>query len=345
MNIGEELFTHYQSFKLVFCSMAFCTNCGTEIKKSWKHCPTCGQTVIKKDESSNKPLIPDQTNPLVKFKQLPKKGVKDELKKADTKNLTLNPDLGIKKAKEMKILAVVFFLILVLMVLLANRNQNSESSINQQTQDANETNVKSQYAQELSRDKGSFFKSLSSFKSSNCEPKFYRGDKSRTADWDMELKGVGGIEDFPSKYAFNQDRQKDWQTWGNQVDKALIVIASYEYRMSDLYWYIFDLYKNDGMGAYRSSFNQFYGALNKMAQNLCYQDEPTASQYELAQKLMPEIDNLRGDIEMWLTEASERRNEIREGLSAEVQDFLTPKCTETKTNIPGYSIIKCTNLR
>ena len=325
--------------------MAFCTNCGTEIKKSWKHCPICGQTVIQRDGSSNKPVAHNQTNPSVKLNQLPKKEVKGRVKDTDPQNLTLNPDLGIKIAKEMPFLLVVLFLIVVLIVLLANRSQDSESSINQQMQDTNEINAKSQYARELSMDKGSFFASLYSFKSSNCEPRFYKGDKSRTSEWDMELEGVGGIEDFPSKYAFNPDRQKDWQTWGNQVDKALIVIASYEYRMSSLYWYIFDLYKNDGMGAYRSSFNQFYGVLNKMAQNLCYQGEPTAEQYELAQKLMPEIDNLRGDIEMWLTEAYERVDEIREGISAEVQDFLTPKCTETKTNIPGYSIIKCTNIR
>ena len=299
--------------------MDLCTKCGDEIDKSWKHCPACGQANIQ--------------NASLKLKSFEGTIQSFTPHRSSIKN---NPALPI----------FVFLVGAILIFAISNIRSYVEDQQVQTYSDSLDKAKRTQFEsstkqQETGRDRTNFATSLSSFKSLGCKPKFYKNDSNRTANWDMELEGVSGIEDFGFKYAFNQSQQENWQTWGNQVDRALIVIASLELQISDLYWYIYDIYKTEGMAKYKSDFNQWFSVFNKMAINLCYQSEPTAEQYELAQKLMPEIDKFYGDFRIWRTEAMEEIEAIRGGMRNEVEEGNTAQCTEIKTNIPGYNIIKC----
>jgi hypothetical protein len=321
--------------------MAFCTKCGGSINSSWKHCPTCGSkiektpsTPKKKPTKSDKPGSEIKTSPVIN-------GIPPEIQQvlSSSKNYSKFDKPSSKfNEKKFGITVAVILLMLVLILFQLPNESNSESLPIAETNQQSEESI--QAAKELQEDKVNFWSSVNDFKSAGCKPVFTKGE-----NWDMEVTGAQGVKDIASKYAFNTTNQEVWISWGNQVDKALVLIASYEFKLSELYWDIFDIYKErERMGIYKSQWNQYYNNLNNMAKKLCYKEEPTSSQILLAEEFIPTVDKWRGDFEMWYSEAKERSRDISQEISDYVTDLTTPKCTETKTNIPGYNIIKCTNL-
>lgn len=324
--------------------MAFCTKCGDRIEKDWKHCPSCGQVVVKKTLStkklsgSPKPIfLAKDAIPLING--VPSESIRKNL--PQDKPLTLKDKNTDKKFLSFIGIFVFFIVIIILGIGISENNSNSAELARKELKaKQEETEIAQAFAEEIKTDKTNFMYSSPAFRISNCKPQFYKSD-----DWAMKLDGVEGIEEFPTKYAFSSDRRIEWEAMGNTVDRTLIVIAAYELKLSNLYWDIFDIYKEkDQMGGYKPKWNQYFNFLDKMASKLCYQDEPTPQQIVLAEESLNAISSWRFGFESWYAEARESSRRISEEISDYVKDLTTPKCTETKTNIPGYNIIKCTNL-
>lgn len=327
--------------------MVFCTKCGGEIDKDWKHCPSCGQIATKKTvskrksaESAKPTIIAKDAIPVVNG--IPIHSTKQNILQAKSLNLEENDS-----NKNFNKFIMIFFSILGIVLLgigLINNNSArnerayQESKIKEEKDEIAQINAQIN-SERIQTDKRSFINSLSAFKYLNCKPYFTKGE-----NWDMTLGGVEGIEKFPIEYIFNPKQKIEWESMGNSIDRTLITIASYELQLSPLYWSIFDIYKEEGMGGYKSMWNQNFNFLDKMATKLCYQNEPSPQQLALVEESMLAISSWRLDFQSWIAEAKESRNRISEEISEYVKDMNTPKCTETKTNIPGYNIIKCTNL-
>ena len=325
--------------------MTFCTKCGDRIEKDWKHCPSCGQVVAKKTLSAKK--LSGSPKPIVLAKDatpiingVPPQSIRKNL--SQDKSLNLNDKNPDKKFLSLVGVFVFFIVVIILGIGVSKNNSNSAELARQQLKvEEKEAEIAQAFAEEIKTDKGKVLYSAPAFRVSNCKPKFYKSD-----DWEMKLDRVVGIEEFPTKYAFNSDRKIEWESMGNSVDRTLVVIAAYELKLSELYWDIFDIYKEkDRMGGYKSEWNQYFNFLDKMASKLCYQDEPSPQQLVLAEESMNSISTAwRLGFESWHRLATEASRDISQEISDYVKDLTTPKCTETKTNIPGYNIIKCTNL-
>jgi hypothetical protein len=320
--------------------MAFCTKCGGSINSSWKHCPICGSKVEKisitpkkKPAKSDIPRSEINASPVIN-------GIPPEIQQSLSSSKTYSKfDKPSSKFNEKKFgitVAVIILMLIFILFQLPNESKSESLPIAETNEQSKES---IQADKDLRADKINFSSSVNYFRGANCKPKFTKGE-----DWDMEVTGVEGIKDIASKYAFNATNTEIWNTWGNQADKALGLIASYELKLSELYWYIFDIYKNDGMGVYKADWNDYFNELNDMAKKLCYKDEPTSTQISLAEEFISAASKWNPAFEMWYSKAWERQIEISQEISDYVDDLTTPKCTETKTNIPGYNIIKCTNL-
>jgi hypothetical protein len=324
--------------------MAFCTKCGDEVNKDWKHCPSCGQVVTKSTLSTKKSDVSPKSTFIAKDAKpavngIPAKSTKkvipqDEALKLDESNSNKNFE---------KFVAVFVSLILGMVLIIGISSYNSasaERALKESKIQEKKKEEEQAQAAIFQADKVSFVDSLLAFKNSNCKPKFSKGET-----WAMELDGVEGIGEFSTNYGFNPDRKIQWESMGNAVDRTLVVIASYQLKLGDLYWDIFDIYKEmNEMGGYRSKWNQNFVFLDKMAKKLCYQDEPSPQQLIFAEESLLAISDWRFGFQSWYTEAKESSTRISQEYADYYEEMTTPKCTETKTNIPGYNIVKCTNL-
>ena len=343
-------FTEFDShswIKLVTSCMAFCTKCGGEINKSWKHCPVCGQATVQKSTSATKtPVVPKET-PLAKDAIPVVKGVPGKEFKTTTSETSGSTDSGVFGSSEKKYMGMVGVGVFILILLIIGLSSGSSSEYEDyQAPQTVEVKVDPE-VEKLETERRDFSTSLAAFLAAGCKPVI---TKEKGDPWDdnwvmadMTVEGVNGVYSFPTRYinqaSMSQPKVDDW---GNQVDKALIIAAAYERVLAPLYWEIFGMWEEWGeLGKYRAQFNRYLNKADGIAKKLCYQGtEPTSTQMNLADRYIQELTDDWVPFNNWVDEVWARESE----LSDELDYDTTPRCTETKTNNPNYNIVTCTNL-
>ena len=322
--------------------MIFCTKCGGELKKSWKHCPSCGEGAAK-----TAPVSP-------KNSKLPKETKINEdaspaingVPRAAFKNTSVdNANLDNSNKKLFGIVASIAVLGILVMALASNGSSDYSEV---QMAPAEEVSVDPE-AEKIKTEKISFDTSLSAFLLSECKPTITKakGGFENLDTWvlaGMTLDGVSGISTFPERYRnqFTLSAPKV-DDWGNSVDKTLMVVAAYEQLLAPLYYEIFDMWSPwSELGKFKGQFNAYFNKVDGIAKKLCYgtNPAPTESQLKSTDKYLSELVDGWFDFVTWTDKVWAREAELSDDLDYET----TPRCTETKTNNPNYNIVTCTNL-
>jgi hypothetical protein len=327
--------------------MAFCTKCGGEVDKNWKHCPSCGQAVLKKTAASSQsaptPKAPTPKEIRIQENAVPViKGIPQSINRIDPSSQT-NASAQAADPRRLTIIASVAIFVIILGIIFVNvRGSNVESAV---PDEVPVEEVKIDPAVEQAKiDKDNFYTSLTAFLDAGCKPEITRpGPEFSDVMADMELPGVQGIDDFPEKYnqqfGFGAVSVEDW---GTPIEKTLVVAAAYESKLSELYWDVFDLFRPQSeLGKYKTKFNQYFNKADNVAKKLCYKNgTPSESQLAAADKSLKALTDEWSGFTTWLEEVNARSQDLH----AELDSYGKPVCTETPTNLPGYNIVKCTNL-
>jgi hypothetical protein len=327
--------------------MAFCTKCGGEVDKNWKHCPSCGQAVVKKiaSSSSSSPTskVPTPKEIRIQDNAVPVvKGIPQSSKRIDS----LSPAIAAADKADPKgrtLIAFSIILVMILGIILGGNIGSDEESAVLDELPIEEVQV-DPAVEQAKIDKANFYTSLTAFLDAGCKPEITKpGPEFSDVMADMELPGVQGIDDFPEKY----NRQVGFggvsvEDWGTPIEKALVVTAAYESKLSGLYWDVFDLFRSQSeLGKYKTKFNQYFNKADNVAKKLCYKNgQPSESQLDAADKSLAALTDEWGDFNSWYEEVNARSQDLH----AELDSYGKPICTETPTNLPGYNIVKCTNL-
>jgi hypothetical protein len=344
---GFEAFDSLSSVKLVIFCMAFCTKCGGEIKKSWKHCPVCGQEAAQKSTSTTRISATPKETPIAKDAIPAIKGVPIKEFKTASGDANGSTDSGVFGNSEKKYIGMVGVGVFILILIIIGFSSGSSSDYTDYQSPQTEEIKVDPEVEKFETERRDFSTSLVAYLASGCKPVITK-EKGDIFDDnyvmpDMTLDGVNGVYSFPTRYinqaSLSQPKVDDW---GNQVDKTLIIAAAYERVLSPLYWEIFGMWEEWGeLGKYRAQFNRYLNKADGIAKKLCYQGaEPTSSQLNLADRYIQELTDDWVSFNNWVDEVWTRESELSEELDYDT----TPRCTETKTNNPNYNIVTCTNL-
>jgi hypothetical protein len=322
--------------------MIFCTKCGGELKKSWKHCPSCGEGAAK-----TAPISP-------KNSKLPKETKINEdaspaingVPRATFKNTSVDNANSDNSNKKLLGIVASIAVLGILVMALASNSSSDYSEV--QIAPAEEVSADPE-AEKIKAEKISFDSSLSAFLLSECKPTITKakGSWENLDTWvlpGMTLDGVSGISTFPERYqnqfALSAPKVDDW---GNSVDMTLMVVAAYEQLLAPLYYEIFGLWSPwSELGKFKGQFNAYFNKVDGIAKKLCYgtNPAPTEAQLKSTDKYLSELVDGWLDFVTWTDKVWTRESELSDDLDYQT----TPRCTETKTNNPNYNIITCTNL-
>jgi hypothetical protein len=324
--------------------MIFCTKCGGELKKSWKHCPSCGEVA-----ANTKSMSP-------KNSKLPKASKISKAEEVEINNLLHE---GIQAASfdnsnsdnsNKKLFGIVASIIVIGIVVMALSSTSSSDYSEVQMTQSEEVSIDPE-AEKLEIERKGFSTDLATFLSMGCKPEITKkkgnilyNDFEDIVFADMSLYGIDYAYTFPARY-INQAglSAPKVDDWGNQVDKTLIIAAAYEKRLAPLYYEIYDMWNAwSELGKYKSQFDAYFKKVNGIATSLCYYGDPlpTDNQLKLADKYIKELSEDWLEFNDWVDKVWAREAELSDDLDYET----TPRCTETKTNNPNYNIVTCTNL-
>lgn len=323
--------------------MIFCTICGGELKKSWKHCPSCGEAAVKpapvSPKNSKQPKetkITEDASPAI-----------IEVPHTAFKNIPVdNTNSDDSNKKSFGLVASIVVLGVIVMALLSTTSYDYSEV---QTAPVVEASTDPE-AEKLGSERESFSTDLATFLSMGCKPEITKKKGDLIYDYDnyvspdMSLTGINYAYSFSANYinqvGLSASKVDDW---GNQVDKTLIIAAAYEKRLAPLYYEIYGMWNEWGeLGKYKSQFDAYFKKVNGIATKLCYYGDPspTDNQLKLADKYIKELSDGWLKFNDWVDKVWAREAELEDELDYET----TPRCTETKTNNPNYNIITCTNL-
>lgn len=317
--------------------MDFCTKCGVEIDKDWKHCPSCGQVVTRKTVPNKKlarspkpTIIAKNATPFVNG--VPTHSAKKSIPQSES--LTLKENNSNKKFNKF---SVIYFSILGIMLLVAvvqsNNNTNDllgpegisaspEVRLASDVPWIDPVGSQSRYPPGIDN-AGEFYGALNDFQSINCQ----RNSKARGIDSIPEQ--LWSIDGYPI-YANRYPKEFFWGTSSEKLKVGLASMASGLAQVENTVKYLNSKSRSADFKTWDKSFK-------KWASVGC--QEPELPEVEANKALMDFFYNY----EMFFNWTREVFDQSKEEHAA-YEESLKPQCTETKTNIPGYNIIKCTNL-
>jgi len=223
-----------------------------------------------------------------------------------------------------------------------------------------------------------FDEGLDLFKAVDCQTKLRfkwswdQDSKKKVPLWgDVEMLAYQGEIDFyPSRYLYRDYLDiPDTDNWGNKVDKVLIITSAYLGRLRVLHdkinlyhgnsfwdeWLNYERQKStfnyyNSRNGVLGDFEKYFEKASTLAKELCYKgNNPSSQQVAKAEQ---EYDILLEDWEpfnKWLTQTTRfvgDANDIISKYPPYDEDYVddTPVCKEYPTTLPGYVIVKCTNL-
>jgi hypothetical protein len=232
--------------------MIFCTKCGVELKKSWKHCPSCGEAAAK-----TAPISP-------KNSKLPKETKINEdaspaingVPRAAFKNTSVDNANSDNSNKKLLGIVASIAVLGILVMALASNGSSDYSEV--QMAPAEEVSADPE-AEKLESERKGFSTDLATFLSMGCKPEITKKKGDLIYDYDnyvspdMSLYGIDYAYTFPARYinqvGLSAPKVDDW---GNQVDKTLIIAAAYEKGLAPLYHEIYGMWNEwSELGKYK----------------------------------------------------------------------------------------------
>ncbi len=315
--------------------MAYCSKCGIELDKGWAHCPACGQEIVKVSKVQERKIKIKETHPKTP----------ETLSALDDEDSYFNTKIEIPPAKSDPIFkefrgyliaTLIILLCLVLISTLSNKSPESGT-----TTDGIAT-TKSEI----------FGQIISDYRNAGCKPETFLTD-SGSMQMNVDFTGEYIELDPTSEYLNRTIDIEEWNTLGNQVDRALYNIQSYQSMLSNLYYFIFDIYRDYGMGKYGDQFKIYLDSLNRDAKELCYESSPSNEQFQLAEKYttLDVVNNLdlawQRKFQSWIDEvwATQEKATVRydRDYAKKQEDNYedTVYCEEKNTSLEDYKLIKC----
>jgi hypothetical protein len=201
-----------------------------------------------------------------------------------------------------------------------------------------------------STDSDIFLNEVKLFRNDGCKPETYTSDDGSKQ---MQVNFPDETIDLePTKnYLNNKIDPNKWNSFGNQVDRALFIIRDYQSQLSYHYYLMFDLYRKYGMEKFVDQFNKYLETFKKDARLLCYTSSPSKQQFRLANKYTSKetVNNL--DLE-WQTEFNSWIDKVAaaQEKAAVLYDKAywknktyedTVYCEEKNTSLQDYKLVKC----
>ncbi len=335
--------------------MNYCSDCGSEVKDTWKHCASCGFTLEKPNNDTDDLRTKTNANVSgisdldVSSHSSTQPSIADsQFEMSYQESVNDNSD-GITPSsnKALKISLLVILLVIGLMLIPAINKSGSSSTEEQACQTDSSIYASSpacktpqQIAEEAQDAESAFIRTISSYRANNCKPKITRpGPEFRDTMADMDPHVDSVVEDLALKVMLDPAKYSDW---GNEADRTLLVTAAYHYKLSELYWEIFGLWRSE-MSKFKSSFNTYLSKVDSTARQLCYSYEPTAKQIENSSNAFTKLSSGYSEFMLWWNKANDKELELSQELD-EWTEGNKPKCQEYATDNPNFNIVKCTNL-
>jgi hypothetical protein len=316
--------------------MVYCTKCGGNIDKNWKHCPSCGQVVAKQTASIAKSTKPPKPTMISKdaipvVNGIPTYSTKKRI--PQSRSLTLEENYSNKKFNK---LLAVFFSILGILVLVAVVQSNNTSDLLEPESISASPVVRlasdvpwidpvgsqSQYPPGID-DAGEFYGALNDFQSIKCQ----RNSKARGIDSIPE--SLWSINGYPI-YANRYPKEFFWGTSSEKLKVGLASMASGLAQVENTVKYLNSKSRSADFKTWDKSFK-------KWASIAC--QEPELPEVEAYKVLMDFFYNYEMFFN-WTREVFDQSDEESEAFA----ESLKPQCTEYPSTNPRYSIVKCTNL-
>jgi hypothetical protein len=221
-----------------------------------------------------------------------------------------------------------------------------------------------------------FYQDLATFKQYGCGPKLEQRESARktktTPLWGnrVEMKEANVfIEGYPTRYLEDEKLGKNTaKEWGNKVDQVLMITDAYFGRLRLLHeeinryygednWDYFFNYKTEQnkYDSFKSElgvlveFENYFNQVTNVSKKLCYDGEsPSSEQLTIAERehsvLLDGWAPFSSRVEKIKKFTIEYANDVIESTLGSDYDEDKPICEEYPSTLPGYSIIKCTNL-
>jgi hypothetical protein len=223
-----------------------------------------------------------------------------------------------------------------------------------------------------------FNQSLETFKDAECQNtlnfkySFDQESLKKIPLWgDVEMFTPPMWTDFyPSRYLYSEYLDiPEADDWGNKVDKVLVITSAYLIKLKRLHddinqyegnsfwtdWLNYEQQKStfnyyNSKNGILGDFEKYFDEASTLAKELCYKGEnPSNEQVSIAER---EYDILLEDwapFNRWLTQTTRFVGDVNDIVSKYPpydEDYVddTPVCKEYPTTLPGYVIVKCTNL-
>lgn len=317
--------------------MVFCTKCGVEIDKDWKHCPSCGQVVTRKTVSNKKLTVSPKPIMISKDAIPVVNGVPTHsMKKSipQSRSLTLEETKSNKKFNKVLIIVSSILGIMILVAFVTSNNKTGNLLEPESISASPEVRLASDVPwidPVGSQDRyppgidnaGEFYGALNDFQYIKCQ----RNSKARGIDSIPE--SLWSINGYPI-YANRYPKEFFWGTSSEKLKVGLASMASGLAQVENTVKYLNSKSRSADFKTWDKSFK-------KWASVGC--QEPELLEVEANKALMDFFYNYEIFFN-WTREVFDQSDEE----NAAYEESLKPQCTETKTNIPGYNIIKCTNL-
>lgn len=152
--------------------------------------------------------------------------------------------------------------------------------------------------------------------------------------------------DQDDKYIFSEDLADS--TYGNLAVRTTYLASLYHSDLASLYSYVYDIHSAE-LRSLRKDYDRFRILADKSGRKLCpitkrvlYSDVLEPSDLAKVQSIYEELSANWPGFKSWYEAANNLEENVSNQISADVEDAMTPKCTEYPTADGKYTVVKCT---
>ena len=229
----------------------------------------------------------------------------------------------------------------ILSFLIAGCSSTNESETEQPASPASTKVQLDSVAQKTIRD------AVDAYLGYNCKPKYVNNGLVASMDVYLETPSFYGllVEQVDEAYFIRPDVDN---AYGNFATRTLFLNSLFHYKLSILYFSIFDVYDTE-MKSFREGYSSYKRIADKSAKNLCklvslnlFNQTLSASDQQKVQVVYDELVTNWSSFKEWYSATTKIANSISEENDAFVKDLMTPKCNEYPSADGKYVVVKCT---
>lgn len=193
----------------------------------------------------------------------------------------------------------------------------------------------------------------------NCTPKYVTdltdyGDGVKLSIKNMKVFNdqIGYISTLSPEFMWELDLFLDSEisdsTYGNLVIRTTYLASAYHSALSGLYSYIYDIQKSQ-LRPLRKDYSRFRSIADRTAKKLCPLAKQSLELIDLDASTQNQVSSIYEELatnwpafKSWWISANNLQENVSRDTEQEIQDFMTPKCTEYPTSDGKYVVVKCT---